>query len=661
MSIYRKDINGLRAIAVISVIVNHFNNEILPSGFLGVDVFFVISGYLITSSLLKQDSENLKNFLIDFYVRRVKRLVPALGFFVLITSLLISFFDPSPEASIKTGLFSLFGLSNFYLANKAADYFADSSKLNVFTHTWSLGVEEQFYIFFPFLIWLLAIQRISLCNFYILIGALSFISFCAFYTLSINFPHLSFYSMPTRFWELAIGAITFIALKNNNYNYDQLMAHIISITSFFLISIAFFLPEEFSTQSTMLAAFSTALFLFFTKPKMMFYYVLARNPFAYIGLISYSLYLWHWGILSVSMWTIGINARTIPFQIILILMLSVISYHIIEKPLRRASWSNSKAKILIIAVSGLIVVASLLFLMLKPFYGKLYTGEPAKLIASGPSTLTNTYSIPSTNTIWNGTDCVLASNADVGKKILIENCTLGNFNKSQKRVVVIGSSFSAAFVQAFDKLVSEDNYSITITSSWDASPVKNIINNGKWNKANDYYFDEVIPQLISELKSGDIVFMANDLTPFSEKIYTSRASEKLHTLRQGLVNFSKDLNSKGIKLAVLDSNPFIRDANCKPTAAIKQWFDLDGYPSRCALFSKDETIARRANLHNMLSNLEDQNYIILIDLLNIFCPEDVCGYQLSDGTVMYRDEWSHPSVEAARHSSTIIREKLKSY
>ena len=121
------------------------------------------------------------------------------------------------------------------------------------------------------------------------------------------------------------------------------------------------------------------------------------------------------------------------------------------------------------------------------------------------------------------------------------------------------------------------------------------------------------------------------------------------------------MNSKGIKLAVLDSNPFIRDANCKPTAAIKQWFDFDGYPSRCTLFSKDETIARRANLHNMLSNLEDQNYIILIDLLNIFCPEDVCGYQLSDGTVMYRDEWSHPSVEAARNSSTIIREKLKSY
>jgi hypothetical protein len=90
-------------------------------------------------------------------------------------------------------------------------------------------------------------------------------------------------------------------------------------------------------------------------------------------------------------------------------------------------------------------------------------------------------------------------------------------------------------------------------------------------------------------------------------------------------------------------------------------FDLDAYLSRCTLFSEGETIARSANLHNMLSNLEDQNYIVLIDLLNIFFPEDVCGYQLSDGTVMYRDEWSHPSVEAARHSATIIRKKLKSY
>ena len=150
---YRPDIDGLRAFAVVSVIINHFNKDILPSGYLGVDIFFVISGYVITSSLAARKTKDFNIFIINFFERRIKRLVPALIPFTLITGLLICFFNPNPGESLITGITSLFGLSNFYLLKISTDYFADSTLLNPFTHTWSLDVEEQFYVLFPLLIW----------------------------------------------------------------------------------------------------------------------------------------------------------------------------------------------------------------------------------------------------------------------------------------------------------------------------------------------------------------------------------------------------------------------------------------------------------------------------------------------------------------------------
>jgi peptidoglycan/LPS O-acetylase OafA/YrhL len=156
---YRPEINGLRALAVVAVIINHFNKDILPSGYLGVDIFFVISGFVITSSMAGRSSRNFGDLLMGFYVRRIKRLVPALVVFVVITSFLICMFNPNPGTYLQTGMTSLFGLSNLFLLKNSIDYFATSTELNPFTHTWSLGVEEQFYFLFPFLLWFTGFGR----------------------------------------------------------------------------------------------------------------------------------------------------------------------------------------------------------------------------------------------------------------------------------------------------------------------------------------------------------------------------------------------------------------------------------------------------------------------------------------------------------------------
>ena len=148
---YRKDIDGLRAIAVLLVIFYHLWPGTFLNGFIGVDIFFVISGFVVTQTFEKNASSNYFKTLIDFYCRRIKRILPALYFTVLITFLAACFFVPSTElrSIFKTAISAVFGVSNLSLRYARFDYFSPDLVLNPFVHTWSLGVEEQVYMLFP--------------------------------------------------------------------------------------------------------------------------------------------------------------------------------------------------------------------------------------------------------------------------------------------------------------------------------------------------------------------------------------------------------------------------------------------------------------------------------------------------------------------------------
>ena len=151
--LYFPELDGLRAFAVLIVIINHFNKELLPSGFLGVDIFFLISGFVITSSLINREESNFWEFITNFYTRRIKRIYPALIACVILTGIFLCLFNDNPEYEMKTALTSIFGLSNIYLIKISMNYFSQSAEINPFLHTWSLGVEEQFYFLFPLLVW----------------------------------------------------------------------------------------------------------------------------------------------------------------------------------------------------------------------------------------------------------------------------------------------------------------------------------------------------------------------------------------------------------------------------------------------------------------------------------------------------------------------------
>lgn len=407
---YRPEIDGLRAFAVIAVIINHFNKDILPGGYLGVDIFFVISGYVITSSLYERPSKDFKDFISGFYERRIKRLVPALSVFVLITSILICLFNPEPGTSLRTGLTSLFGLSNIYLFWQSTDYFAQSTDLNVFTHTWSLGVEEQFYILFPFLIWFSGFGRQTkngARNLFLVVGALTVASLIGFLYLYPTNQPAAYFLMPSRFWEMAAGCLIFIGFKKRA-SIEQFLEKMPPLLVMALIVGAMYLPMSLATYSTIGVVVLSSILIACLKKQTTAFKVFTHPKVVYIGLISYSLYLWHWGVLSVSRWTIGIHWWSVPFQVCAMLGLAVISYKWIETPFRSRFTRNLPRWLVSSAGVSLLVITFISSYMVSRSHMRIFAGDKV----NARNLLVSNYQIEGTPLNW-------------------KNCT--NFTKQQEK------------------------------------------------------------------------------------------------------------------------------------------------------------------------------------------------------------------------------------
>jgi len=658
---YSSEIDGLRALAVIAVIVNHFSHDLLPSGHLGVDIFFVISGYVITSSLYNRPGTSLFDFILNFYSRRMRRLVPALVVFVVFTCIAICLFNNFPKDSIRTGVSALFGYSNIHLLLHAVNYFGEPAQLNVFTHTWSLGVEEQFYLIFPFAIWFSGFgrrSRIGSRNLALVIGSFSVLSLGLFIFWSESNPNFSFFLMPARFWELGAGAFVFLFLNKDKQGTINGSLGIYSIFLLIFILICLFVAADYSEYTTIAIVLLTSMLIATIRPRTLCQSILSHPSATYVGRISYSLYLWHWGVLALSRWTVGIHPWSVPIQLGLMFLLADASYRYVENPLRRAEWSIFPWRTIAYGGGTLVIAASLLLGLVKPFAKHLYAGTPPKMEAVGVETLVAPYSLPDPASTWHGEECILSDNSEVGKVIPIDKCTLGDFSNADRRILVLGNSFSAAFVPAFDQLVESDNYAVVLTSSWGASPGPDIDNHGSWDKANDYYWGQVAPSLIDSLRPGDAVFLVSDLANFSPPEEAASGENRLSQLENSFANLSGELYSRDIGLAVLDGLPFVREAMCDPSTASKQWFAPFGGP--CRYYSKNETISRRSHLDKTLSSLQEQRDITVVDLMDEFCPGEICTYEAEDGQMLYRDISSHPSVEAARLSAPVIRTALMS-
>jgi peptidoglycan/LPS O-acetylase OafA/YrhL len=368
---YRRDIDGLRAVAVAAVIIHHFFLELLPSGFLGVDVFFVISGYVITQSLFRIKANSLTDFLATFYARRVRRLMPALLFCVMITATAFVIVAADPPAEVfRTGALALLGLSNLYLAKSANDYFSLASQLNPFTQTWSLSVEEQFYLIYPpLLIFIGLAYRIDMgaiarAKRYLL--ALSCASLLTYLYLQHYRPSLAFYMMPARFWELCAGGILYLStLEGQKKGLFAAYEHQLAPTALIGLIALFFLPQDWQAIATVLAVACTAIIIRSAPSSALVIHVLCLRPVQFIGLTSYSLYLWHWSVLVIGKYSIGTSSLALSVLLALTLLLSSLSYYAVERPFRFSQRPATKFGVLTSA-SAVVVPCVLLMFLLFP-------------------------------------------------------------------------------------------------------------------------------------------------------------------------------------------------------------------------------------------------------------------------------------------------------
>jgi peptidoglycan/LPS O-acetylase OafA/YrhL len=374
---YRPEIDGLRAFAVVAVIINHFNKDLLPSGYLGVDIFFVISGYVITSSLAGRESKNFLDFLTGFYERRIKRLVPALVVFVLITSVLISLFNPDPGVALGLGWRSLFGISNISLYQSSTDYFAQSTELNPFTHTWSLGVEEQFYLLFPFLIWFSGFgqqKAQGARNLFIWVGALTIASLIGFIFLYQVKQPAAYFLMPLRFWEMASGCLIFIGFQKRA-RIEQALEQVPPLLVVAAVISVMFLPVSAAVPATIGTVLLSAILIACLKQGTIAYKFFTLEKVVYVGLISYSLYLWHWSVLSISRWTIGIHWWSVPIQCGLMMLIALGSYKWIEAPLRKISWFGIRRNTLLVGLATIATASGTPLVLSKLPKNCLYAGR----------------------------------------------------------------------------------------------------------------------------------------------------------------------------------------------------------------------------------------------------------------------------------------------
>ncbi|GAA2835644.1 peptidoglycan/LPS O-acetylase OafA/YrhL [Aminobacter aminovorans] len=345
---FRPDIEGLRAIAVGGVIAFHFGMSDLPGGFIGVDIFFVISGYLITRHLMQEIGRSGTVDLWRFYGRRARRLLPA-SLLVIATTLAAGYFILAPSEQqlyAKGALFASSYVINLWLLRWSFDYFAADTASNPFLHFWSLSVEEQFYLLWPALLLLVAWFRPGARGIALMLGAVAALSFCvSAWMTSVSQPW-AFYFSPLRAWEFAVGGLVSLVVAErwaSGFRFSPVMGW----TGLALIAVAYLNVSEADPFPGFIAllpvAGTTMLLLSGARPSAVGPTgLLSLPPLQWTGKLSYSLYLWHWPVIvyATILWpelTLGGRLACLAVTV----GLSLLSYRFVENPVRLNGWLSA--------------------------------------------------------------------------------------------------------------------------------------------------------------------------------------------------------------------------------------------------------------------------------------------------------------------------------
>lgn len=428
---YLPHVDGLRGIAVFVILLFHLDITLIQGGFVGVDVFFVISGFLITGIILRDIKEEKFSF-ANFYARRIKRIFPAL-FIMLFASALLALVFLGPEefyTHFKAVRMASAQISNFYFSREL-DYFAADEAHAPLLHTWSLGVEEQFYLIWPLLLVLLhkalgqqtESRRVFTCLMIIMLTSIAVSEY-----LVRTDAMQAFYHLHSRAWELAIGGVVALGVIKpvNNQTIKELLAAL--ALGLILFSSVFLSSENFPGLKALPACFGAALFIYTAQGSKtaMMHKLLSLRPIVFLGLISYSLYLWHWPIIAFYKSYFG-NELTTTVQICMALLsitMGYLSYKYVEQPFRLMKPAPRKTIAL-----GLLAIVSFVVL-----------SNVAKKQSKAPWRVT--YELDASITSPHKLFKICSVDGGAYDK---ENCYIGP-NKDQYEVILVGDSFASHYV-----------------------------------------------------------------------------------------------------------------------------------------------------------------------------------------------------------------------
>ena len=618
---YRPDIDGLRAIAILSVIVYHAWPFALPGGFVGVDIFFVISGYLISKQIFSEIQSGTFS-VTEFYRRRIKRIAPAMLLVIFVTvivsELILLPFDSQDVA--RSGLASLLSVANVYFwFFEDTSYFASATDELPLLHLWSLGIEEQFYLLWPLI--LLGVgrshNRPSFVASVVVLIALSILFGQYYYSID---PSFVFYMLPARAGELLFGAaIALVVLYRKLTSMRPEHFSILAWTGLSLVIGSVFLTSPdavFPGFQSVPPTLGTGLLILAghfhtTSPTQL----ISKQPFVNVGLVSYSAYLWHWPILAFLNYgrfevdfVVGLGVISLTF------LLAVATYRYIETPLRRSQ--RPFAAVLTGQYLAPVVVLLPVLAAIELSNGLAFRWHVDNYSTQLQQVRNETKSATQYDYVCQSQSLDIADFSD-------GNCTIGKLNKTDPTVILFGDSNAAQYVGILGEFANSNGFAFRNVEIGSCPPIRYGLAQATLPKRL-HDCQSSLALAWPEIQKYEIVAIGASWTT-----YAQRSS----TFVDDLLLTITDLTRSGRQILILGKTPVINgfDLQCRQKAV--------GFPLKRCVHEEnvplhDDITRLNARLRSFADVTDNVEYF---DPNELLCPEGYCPVFWDDGSPRYFD------------------------